>query len=248
MYQVSLANDHESRPTGRSRTEASNEAARLTGVHSSKGWLRLPIEYKFSKFLTPDQRTGITNAMKTWELAIGKTLFKIVGEDDRNGDSFKDLYSSLSDVINGHYLDGNWTKTGKSNQVLATTIWDNSPSDDQTIRTADIRFNSQYYIIGDSFLAKSTPDKEVVDMQTLALHEIGHLLGLSHISADDDSDSIMNPTIFIGEGLSNRRLSEGDITRIQSVYGCAGNSCDVNAIFALINAPADGQSTGSPAH
>ena len=241
MYQVSLEDDHEPIQVARKKSLASGETSALTGVHASKGWVSLPIEYKLSGPLNAEQREGIVNAMKAWEMATGKSLFKIIGDDDRTGDSFRDLFSSLRDGINGHYLDGNWTKTGKSYQVLATTIWDTAVSDHQMIKTADIRFNSQYYVIGDSYSLKATPDKEVVDMETLALHEIGHLLGLTHISADDDSQSIMNPTIFIGEGLTNRRLSEGDIRRIQSVYGCAGDSCDISSIYTMINEPRETQ-------
>jgi hypothetical protein len=55
----------------------------------------------------------------------------------------------------------------------------------------------------------------------------------------------MNPTLFIGEGLSNRRLSEGDIKRVQSIYGCEGIACNVEAVLALINDP---ESTVSNAH
>ena len=69
-------------------------------------------------------------------------------------------------------------------------------------------------------------------MESLALHELGHLLGLSHVPADTDPYSIMNPTLYIGEGLANRKISKDDIELIQRVYGCEGDSCDVDALFA----------------
>jgi hypothetical protein len=65
------------------------------------------------------------------------------------------------------------------------------------------------------------------------------------MKVEDDSLSVMNPTLFIGEGLSNRRLSEGDIKRVQSIYGCEGIACNVEAVLALINDP---ESTVSNAH
>jgi hypothetical protein len=245
MYQVPLDDEQERTVIKRKEESGSSLRSSLVGVHATKGWVKLPIEYRFSRALSKEQRVGLENAMKTWEAAVGRPLFTLVGEDQKTGDSFNDLYSSLSDSTNGHYIDDNWAKTGKSTQVLATTIWNNLPGDDETIRSADIRFNGNYYVIGDSFISKATSEKEVVDMQSLALHELGHLIGLTHMSVEDDSMSIMNPTLFIGEGLANRRLSEGDIRRIQSVYGCQGQSCDLEKTLALVNS---GLSSDTPAH
>jgi hypothetical protein len=65
-------------------------------------------------------------------------------------------------------------------------------------------------------------------MESLALHEVGHLLGLSHISEQDDKYSVMNPSLFIGEGMMTRRLSESDIDRIRSIYGVGDASLAAN--------------------
>ena len=173
--------------------------------------------------------------MRTWELAVGKKIFSFEGiHSQTDGDTFDDLYSSLDDSVNGHYLDNYWDKTGKPTYVLATTIWDNVGSDYKKIDTADIRFNGDFYVIGDSLTAVPEGQKQVVDMETLALHELGHLLGLAHVSPSVDYDSIMNPSLYIGEGLHNRILSVGDLTRIQKIYGCEGLACDVDATSKLL--------------
>lgn len=203
-------------------------------IHSPKGWAKLPIPYKFSASLTDEQKRGLISAMETWEKAVGKKLFEYSGDDSKTGDNFNDLYSSLDDRINGHYEDNDWSKTGKPENVLATAIWDNAAYDNQIIATADLRFNSQYYIIGDSFTLSATPEKEVVDMESLALHELGHLLGLSHVDAEKDPYSIMNPTLYIGEGLANRRISKGDIELIQKIYGCEGEACDIETLYTKL--------------
>jgi hypothetical protein len=206
------------------------------GLHAPGGWVELPIQFMTSSELTPAQLKGLKLAMSTWEKAVGKQLFDFKGvEKDVTGDSFGDLYSSLNDSLNGHYLDGNWGKTGKSRVVLATTIWENDPDDPKKILTADIRYNHEFYTLGDSFDLKPKDGREVVDMQTLALHELGHLLGLSHINASADGQSIMNPSLYIGEGLANRRLSKGDIQRAQKIYGCAGSACDIDKTLAELN-------------
>ena len=232
MYRVSLTDDHNAAQVSIEATDPNSPAF---GLHSPHGWVKLPIEFKVGNSMDPEQKSGVLAAMKTWEIATGKTLFKYIGvQDGVDGDSFPDLYSSLKDAVNGQYLDANWKKTGKPDVVLATTIWNNSSHDSAAISTADIRFNVQDYVLGNSqtlkgaYVEATGQFKDPVDMQTLALHELGHLLGLAHVSSDMDAVSIMNPYVYIGEGLTNRHVSTGDIERIQKIYGCEGAVCDVD--------------------
>lgn len=234
MYQVSMTDDTAPRVQSAQGTNDPNSPN--FGLHAPNGWTQLPIRFKTGFTLSEDQRKGLTRAMATWEMAIGRKLFVYDGvHQSKTGDSFPDLYSSLDDSVNGHYLDDHWDKTGKPQEVLATTIWDNDPSDYSRILTADIRFNNNYYLLGNALDLEAADNKEVVDMQTLALHELGHLLGLAHMNAGRDPQSIMLAQLYIGEGLANRRLSEGDIERVQRIYGCEGESCDVKATMDRID-------------
>ncbi|MCX6126944.1 MAG: matrixin family metalloprotease, partial [Proteobacteria bacterium] len=96
----------------------------------------------------------------------------------------------------------------------------------QVIADADIHYNSDIYFISDALTKQPIDGREIVDMQSLALHELGHLLGLAHVDESYDSSSIMNPSLYIGAGLSTRSLSIGDVGRIQKIYNCAGSACD----------------------
>lgn len=233
MYQVSLKDDTQVLDSNASNDPASPQY----GLHSPNGWKTLPIQFKVDQALSPEQKTGLTRAMATWEMAVGKKLFIFSGvHTGITGDSFTDLYSSLNDRVNGHYLDEHWDKTGKPSVVLATTIWDNDPDDIKKIVTADIRFNSNYYVIGNAITSTIDGKREVVDMQTLALHELGHLLGLAHIASNMDNNSVMAATVYIGEGLTNRMLSRGDLERVQKIYGCEGSACNIDDTMAKINA------------
>ena len=232
MYQVSVKEDFDDRSAEKANPEMKNPASPMYGVHAANGWVTLPIKFRFGEHLTKDQQTELLSAMKQWEWAVGRQLFDPQGiHTGVDGDSFKDLYSSLKDDVNGDYMDNNWAKTSKPDHVLATTIWDNG-TDPSSILKADIRFNAQHYVIGDSLALAAVENKEVVDMQSLALHEVGHLLGLAHCEPEVDKYSIMNPSLFIGEGLTSREMSEGDIKRIQSIYGCEGISCDIPGLLA----------------
>lgn len=231
LYKVSVKEDLDNSKMAAANPSSVDKSSTLYGIHAPQGWQKLPISFRFDPGLNEDQKIQLMAAMKRWEWATGKVLFSFDGNHvGVTGDSFKDLYSSLADSINGNYLDANWEKTKKPDYVLATTIWSNG-ADYSTITKADLRFNAEYYVIGDSFEVKADGKKEVVDMQSLALHELGHLLGLGHVDEDVDSLSIMNPTLFIGEGLTTRKLAKSDIERIQQIYGCSGDACDVDGLL-----------------
>lgn len=222
-YRISVHGDSEDK-IDRANTQSSGanlSSGQLKGVHSPAGWKRsLPIRFVTSDEINPEVVKQLQSAMKSWELAVGKTLFAYDGNEAKKGADFRQLYEPLSDGRNGNYFDFNWFgSTGKSNSVLATTIWENSPSDPAAIVKADIRYNAEFYVFGNSLEEFSEGKRIIVDMESLALHELGHLLGLTHVKDTDDRFSVMNPSLFIGEGMITRRLSKGDITRIRSIYG-----------------------------
>ncbi|MGE0171570.1 MAG: matrixin family metalloprotease [Oligoflexales bacterium] len=228
LYQVSLDEDSHMEA---SNTNAADPSSNEYGIHARDGWTNLPVSSLLSVEMMMEQKVHLYAAMLKWEWAVGRKLFRLDGNTAKHGDDFVDLYSSLNDQLNGHYLDLDWEKTAKKREVLATTIWSYDTSNTK-IATADIRFNEEYYLIGDSLKTKASETKEVVDMQSLALHELGHLLGLAHVGAEEDEYSIMRPSMFIGEGLSNRTLSAGDIERIQKIYGCEGDACNIELLLS----------------
>jgi len=52
------------------------------------------------------------------------------------------------------------------------------------------------------------------DIETVALHEIGHTLGLLH---SDDPNAVMAPTV--ADNLLKRRLGRDDLVGIRRLYG-----------------------------
>ncbi len=231
-YQISLENDvaHDNDLVERSPDDP------LYGIHAPDGWAQLPINFKTAEDMSSEQVGAIRRAMKTWEWALGKsfgTVFVYQGKHEgMDASKFDKLYSSLQDRINGMYFEFKRTIPDKKPEVIATTIWDKSGDQNSAIETADIRYNGKTYLLGDAYQLSSTPEREVVDLESLALHEVGHLLGLQHIPKEQDVLSIMNPRLYVGEGLAFRALSKGDILRIQKIYGCEGIACDVDRLLA----------------
>jgi hypothetical protein len=230
MYKASLEGDSVEIVEG-GEANSSDPSSPEFGLHAPSGWTKLPIEYTIERNINRKQLAALQSAMATWERAVGKKLFVFKeGTNNNTGALFPTLSSSLTDGFNGHYNDADWNKNGKKQEVLATTVWDNPNSDYRLIDAADIHYNVQYYLITDALTQRPIDNREIVDMWSLALHELGHLLGLAHVDESLDSSSIMNPALFIGEGMTSRNLSVGDIERIQKIYGCAASVCDATKI------------------
>ena len=191
-------------------------------------WPYLPIPMLIDAGMNAQESSALRAAMASWEWATGLTLFRYDGPGtiiDRSVAGFKGV---LAAGHNGAYLLDDWSATGKPSQVLATTEYDTAGVDGLSLQHANIFFNRRDYQWIDSMSLTSAAS----DTETVALHELGHFLGLTHVVAGIDPDSIMNPAISVGRGLSHRRLGRGDIERIQAIYGCAGLACDIDALLA----------------
>lgn len=88
--------------------------------------------------------------------------------------------------------------------LAAAFIWD----DGERIREADVFFNLKHrWTVGPSIEPGSTLCGEQFDVQAVATHEFGHVLGLGHVP---DSDATMAPTAAKGE-LAKQTLTPGDV-------------------------------------
>ena len=190
-----------------------------TGVafHSSTGWLgAVPF---FVESAAPDQIIEASDAAAlSWNDAVGREVLAFSGVTESNrGDA---LYGSLDDNLTVIYYENDWLNTtGKASTTLATTVWENAAGSDEIIK-GDIILNGEIYQYQDSTVIpdESNETKYIVDTETVLLHEFGHLLGLDHVSTEDDEDSVMHPKTFIGPYMHARELSEGDIQNIKNLY------------------------------
>jgi hypothetical protein len=199
-------------------------------------WTSLPIKVSFSSRMDKDFIPPILAAMSSWENAVGMKLFAIDKETDV--DPLIDLPAIRTDSMNGVFLLKDWRTSGRVDTAIAFTssmseVFESESQRYNKLIEGDLFFNTDLYFFGDSMVRRGSIDKtRTADIQTTALHELGHfLLGPSHVSEDVDDTSIMNPTVMIGQGHARRRLSSLDIERVHASYGCQERSCDVGWVM-----------------
>lgn len=207
----------------------------------ANGWgqdYTYPIIVDISTAINSENSTLVTyiqNAINTWNNAVGRTILSLrTGTVTKSGNDFKGLFLPLIESYHALYYDqisggtGGWTSnTGKPSTTIATTIYS---SRQNIITNASIRFNRDTYYFGETTGNYNTSTQYVADMESIALHELGHLLGLGH--ATTETNSVMYPTISVGHSTPSsptyvRCISSNDLERIRSVYpgGIASTAC-----------------------
>jgi Matrixin len=106
------------------------------------------------------------------------------------------------------FRDADWPYAGMTSTLALTTVTYNLDNGD--IYDADIEFNSS-----SSEITFTTGDTDVqFDLRSIATHEIGHFLGLSHTSVDD---ATMTPGYEPGS-TDLRTLAQDDIDALCAAY------------------------------
>lgn len=145
----------------------------------------------------------IRKATEVWNAAAGREILKIGGIVDQASNASPDGTNLISfeREWNGH----------RAEQARTTIYWAGS-----RIYESDVRLNDRDF----RFFAGDSPGVSEVDMESLMIHEFGHVLGLKHT---DLTQSVMQPTLA-GASLDNpraafrRELGEVDLNSIRCEY------------------------------
>lgn len=135
-------------------------------------------------------------AVNQWNTAMNKEMIVIAGT--ANGDDIP-----KRDGISVIYWLDYWESNLYNQEARTTIYW----YGDQ-IQEADVRVNAKNYKY-----SLDTPNSSSIDLESLLVHELGHVLGLKH---DLIPGSVMNP--YLLSGVERRNPSQFDLSSLSCEY------------------------------
>lgn len=146
----------------------------------------------------PNEYTeDIKSAVAVWNKRVGREVLKVGGYTD-------DRREPGQDGKNIIYFRQTWESDRQFEQARTTVYWAGD-----RIYEADVRINAKDFRFSSGELTVSGQ----VDMESLLIHEFGHVLGLAHSNA---TQSVMARTL--PDATERRELSKADEESIRCEY------------------------------
>lgn len=156
----------------------------------------IPVKMYLHTSVPADLETSIRSAAETWNRALGKTAVVIEMEKVSGSSASRDGRNVI------YFLD-QWEREKSGEQGRTSLYWVGD-----LIQEADIRINDYNY----NFYG-ATPQPGFVSMESLALHELGHVLGLKH---EDASPSVM--ATYLRTNQERVELQQSDLESLNCEY------------------------------
>ena len=159
----------------------------------------VPVKLYIHESVPTEAYAAIDRAVSEYNLKVanGREVFRIIARGTSGvADAQRDGYSTI-------YWLKTWDTTRRNEQARTTIYWTGSE-----IFEADMRINASFqYYLGEN------SDFNEVDLVSLVVHELGHVLGLGHTVS---AGSVMNYSL--DQGQDRRKLGDNDVASLKCEY------------------------------
>jgi len=196
-------------------------------------WRTFPIRYFITNAgvsgVTAQQfQDAVTRAFNTWHAV----------ENTQTSSTFVGFVQARPFSEDGANVIGYLSQPGQDRTLAATTF--TVDTTDGRILESDIYFNT---IFPWSTSDGGTADR--YDVESIALHEIGHFLGLSHSALGETeliggsrrviaAQSVMFPIAFRAGNIADRSLKADDIAGISDIYGTSTFNRELGSVSGRV--------------
>ena len=205
----------------------------INGRTQSLRWRDFPVRYFVNNsgvpLVTPQQFQGaIGRGFDTWRRV----------ETAQTSSEFVGFVNAQPFVADGASVIGFQNRPEQDRTLAATTF--TVDTTDGRILESDIFFNSAFpWSVAESGVA------DRFDVESIAVHEIGHLLGLSHSAMGETelisggrrviaAEAVMFPIAFSRGNIAGRTLRADDIAGISDIYGTSAFSREFGSISGRV--------------
>lgn len=202
-------------------------------------WNRMPVRYfvtnRDAPGVTATQfQTAVNQAFRTWgsvsNVQLSSEFAGFTGSSPLSGDG-----ATVLGFVNRPDLD---RTLGATSFVIDSTTGE--------LLESDIFFNSSF-----PWSVAAAGETGRFDVESIALHELGHLLGLSHSALGETelraggrrviaAEAVMFPIAFAAGSIDDRTLKADDIAGISEIYGTSAFSRDTGSISGKVTKSAKG--------
>jgi hypothetical protein len=155
----------------------------------------VPIHLYVHDTFPAEHLPALRSAMARWERTLGRPIVRdagVVGGEN----------APARDGVSGIYWMNSWETEKPGEQARTTIYWEGN-----RIKEADIKVNAK------NFRYSSTPDGTTVDIESLLVHELGHVMGLQH---NTQSGSVM--ALVLDNGQIRRDPAPNDVQSLKCEY------------------------------
>lgn len=162
---------------------------------------QVPVKVFIHKSVPTQFHGAIKNALSQWDNSLSsRPIFEFGGVITHGEGASQDKASVI-------YWKEEWVGGKPGEQARTTVFWIGNQ-----IREADIQINAQDF----DFTAEAQAVNGAVDLESLMVHELGHVLGLAHSADETNKVSVMAERL--ASGTLRRVPAKQDIDALRCEY------------------------------